>query len=1063
MKQARVVWNNNKMNNYKSQIRESMARYTAIRRKNLFSLVLPAGSGKTHLAEKYGWVDVDELIPDELHNQFIPIREEAERNGKWAEHNSVWYRALNKSLDLMDLSAPVVILMHHEEAALEVGAEIVGAARLSKQAHAANIRHRKGLSKLISLANYDSVRNTETVKLHELESNVELESKVIDLLVLAGIPVAVPWFNGKIRSTPGFGPSVPDWVKMGETRPDVKTLLTLYADGQLPKCVLDFHMPIISGLPSAFGFGYTMFHWSKLIGSVSHSINTPQDVDVNGDLLEQFPAREMKEIHRANLTLRRIIKAFRLSNHPDFKTILSHHKGEPHIFVTSIVARWFWGLADSTVGDLIWPWMMIKFEQWPKLMKELHTMIRTSEFFMNTVITESERQTLMYMDLLVGRENYELDISDALAPRLSENVGSQYVSYDVNLMEWSSQEYDKVFDMCLERSMARILQRPVYVKVNGFMEFYRNRKNWLTGGSLVYNNIDKDKLDYTTQLLDVTNRVVETLTKRHTKSSFFEVHDIYEVVKTLEEDTNISKMMKKWETGGKHRLLLPGHLVHYWDISYVLYFFDRQEQVGSVRINAPPDEHASFLESKMLEGISHLLYDWADFNEEHSQVDMAKIFKILEDVIFGPRDFSLFVRAAINSLSHMKIEDEDGNKHSVQKGLYSGWRNTSWTNGIANEVYISVARENFKRLYGYDPMLASDGGGDDVDMSFCNEIDPIRFMHVLNKIGFHANMAKQMIGFKSEFFRVTVSGGVAYASSTRALASFIAGDWENMRHIPIMERIGGLMDQISQLNRRGMPDQFCEGARLAVVAHWCRVKDGTSWIDLPPEVIHGIRDQGGMGIPDADGDMWILSKDVPRLDSKEGRRKAPGSLASTDYLSAVAEKLLDRKLMFKDSKRAASKMAEGVFDFPMLEEIESLRPLLNYDGRVVQYVNAIEPKVDPVLFEVFLDTPDPIEESRKYNNVALYAEMAEDIINIDGRPISKYELVRVMSDGEVTLEALEFSVNINYRRICPEFLANRAYRIIREEVNESRYTPEEGEEAFEIICWMCREAFPHMM
>jgi len=68
------------------------------------------------------------------------------------------------------------------------------------------------------------------------------------------------------------------------------------------------------------------------------------------------------------------------------------------------------------------------------------------------------------------------------------------------------------------------------VNVDSFLDFYKYRRSWLTKGSLVVNNIEREKRNYMTYVLDEINESIQEYKGIHNKASFFEVEDIIAMV-----------------------------------------------------------------------------------------------------------------------------------------------------------------------------------------------------------------------------------------------------------------------------------------------------------------------------------------------------------------------------------------------------------------------------------------------------------------------------------------------------------------------------------------------------
>lgn len=88
------------------------------------------------------------------------------------------------------------------------------------------------------------------------------------------------------------------------------------------------------------------------------------------------------------------------------------------------------------------------------------------------------------------------------------------------------------------------------------------------------------------------------------------------------------------------------------------------------------------------------------------------------------------------------------------------------------------------------------------------------------------------------------------------------------------------MDDLAIMKRRGVDRDFCDALGIGAVIHWTKVKLGDEWIPLSPEVIHGQSEQGGLGIADAYGNVWILAEDIGEKEEIELILKLPGTDAT---------------------------------------------------------------------------------------------------------------------------------------------------------------------------------------
>ncbi|AZT88571.1 RNA-dependent RNA polymerase [Beauveria bassiana chrysovirus 1] len=1067
---SRFIGSNKAGADYEARLQHSMARYDRMRakRQNLFAFVMPAGHGKSTLAQKYGFVDVDELITLKEHDYYIEMRT-AIMAGRdtWTTHNNRWYARLNETLDLLDYTMPVIIMVHTEELAMELGAMPIGFFKLTKSVFLNNIRHRDPLSKHFSMMSYnESVASSSMLNQLVCDSNEMVERSILEIMNRSSMPVACPHKFSTAVWNECYGRSVPGWVlrgeRAGERRTDINFLRQLFETGQVPKECVDYYVRH-SYVPTQFDFGVRMYEWSKELAHLPPTFRKPERFDVEGDMIKVFPPQSAKELTRANVTIRQLKQTFDIFSHDDALDIAEHHVGEPHVFVASILSAWKGVIQKFGVADIVRPWFRVSFRNWSDRLKSLHSLIRCSRFLMNVEITEEERQGLMYMDLLVGRGEYSIDEMAEVRTRYGDGYGTKHLSFDPVAKMFTNRQYKLDFELALDAAHLRIKTTPRKVNVTSFLDFYERRRSWLTKGGLVANTLPKGMKQFSSQVFDGIANTVEEIQGRHNKKSLFEMHELYDILSGVnDQNFNLTKTMIKYEVGKKDRTLLPGSLAHFLVFCYVLVLAEKQDQIGSVRLNALADVDIRYFDRKMSTGTFHVLYDWADFNEQHSADEMAGGIKRLSEHMPAGPDYPMFCEALVRGMYTMGLQDREGIVHKIWTGLYSGWRGTTWINSTLNFCYVFIALENLRRITGWEVVLMVDHGGDDLDLMLSQPDVMPTFLEIMDNMLFKANKWKQMFGLRSEFFRNTISGARVYASPTRALASFIAGDWEGSGRSTVRERVAGLLDQIGKLRRRGVSEAMCQGFTMSTISHWCKVKDGESWLDLPDVVLHGCEEQNGLGIPDKYNEVWVLEKDIPTLSEDWYKVVVPDYKASKDYVRVLARDVEKFSLVLERQEELARKLAEDSYDIEKTLDRVQWRELLKFDCKVVGRKPVIEPMEDRGIFESFLEFEPDEDMATKFNKAARFQEYC-GYLSFNGQRVTKKELVDLMSDGEVSVEAIEFTGDIYYQRIVPEFIANRAVTFCRAAINGNYLTVDEADRCYKIVCWMASKVYRHMV
>jgi len=1046
-----------KRNEFTLEVIESLDRFGVRRRDNLFAIVMPSGAGKTGMCNRFGFIDIDVCSTPDEHDLLNKMRLDC-LNGKqdWIEHNNYWLSLVNGTLDMLDLSKDTVIMVHSEIIALNIGATpLVGLCpddtlfnMVYSQKVAAGNRPGAMLTAL-NRAEFLSHSNVVMKTKRTFSSFDEMEKLVIRTLLVNEIAVACPYKYGVSIKPVGYADDLPDWIYSGDkSKVDTKLLVELFDSNMVPKVCMDYFMKG-DDIPASFGFGLKMNEWAVFMAMVRSATTDHKDFDIGSDMADVFPYLYSKNETRANVTMQRLVKGLDVLNNADVYDIVGHHVGKPNNFVSAVVCYWLGIASELECRVTIKKMLGVSYRLWTSIFKEFHSLIRLSRFFMNTEISEMERQKLMYINLLVGKEIADANWEDEVVDRSVDSPRSKHLSYNANLGLWTEEQYWRDFCEAVDTSYTRMNVNKV-VNISGFNDFYERRANWLTKGSTVFTKLDADMKIYTQDMVNEVGDIVGAIRGRHNKKSLFEVSD---VIKELGEDfemLNVTKIVTKLdECGHAKRALFPGSLLHYIIFCYVLYFPEQQGQVGNVRLNAPADDSIEYFERKM-GSIPHLLFDWVNYNSYHSQDEMALVIQRLGEVVPGPSDYAMFCTAIAASMYHMWFVDPEGGLHRLGQGLYSGWRGTTWINTCLNYNYIYCAEMSFMRLYGRQPFRYIDGGGDDLDAGLNRPEDGYILLAIMKKMKFKGKEIKQMLDNKAEFFRNTISSSGAFASPTRALATFVNGKWEGSGLVPIKERIGGILDQVSKVARRGMNRQFANSLAVICLSHWCRLSSGSSWMSVPAKVMHGHPDDNGLGVPDREGRLWRLDPKVPEPKVIEEPGSPPGSLASMDYLSTLCRELSEFNIDIAEVSRRQTELARASFD---IYEKYDYTPILTYEGQVIDKVPAVEPRENKVVFEVFTEHVKVYKRDKEMARLMRYAELLPDMV-VGERKITIQELCEVLG-CRVDPKIFEFKGDIYYRRMVSEPIAKCITDFCLDCVGYHGYTVRQAEDIFKILCWMC--------
>lgn len=1045
---------------YKNKIMNSVDRYAEIKRDWLYAIVLPGGHGKTYLAEKHNLLDVDRLITPEQHNELFSIRVKLMENKdmSWDDHNVKWYKWINDVLDMYPNDKLSCILVHTEEMAYELGAEVLGTCVLKEQQFEQNIQSRGMVGLRFSRISRNVSISRNSGQITFAKTNNDLENWVMQALMYGGIEVAHPWKYDKKNDTPGYSDDLPGWVYRGDVNKDaLDHVMAYYKQGKVPYACLHYYIWLERKTIKAIsGYGISDASWGELFAQIVWFKNKKVKFDARGgDLFELFPPRSEAEKNRVNVTLRRLDQVFNLMADNDALDILEHHVGDSHIFCTGILSH-HKSLGIQNYGkelNLMYEMYKVGENKWSSVAKKAHELFRLSNNMCGKELSVQQRQSFMYMEMLLGRKLYTIDYQDVLNER-NVGAGVKHLSYDAHKCEWNTEQYVEDFHEALNFAYSGIItSKSVGFDVGQFIEFWESRREWAAKGSMVMNDLPPELKKYVISYVDKFTEIV----KRHNKKSLFEQEDILQYMAITVDEMNITKVVPKLNESGKERALLPGTLAHYIIFSYVLRIVEGCGKVGHVRVNAEPDAAEANFESRMYEFV-HLMYDWANFNAQHSKWEMDQVIRKLGTKIEKPGDYAMFCNVIADAMHYLYIVDEDGGLHEMDGGLYSGWRGTSWINGVLNYCYIHTGMLNYRRLGGLDP-VCGDGGGDDEDLFFRNIGDSVLFLFVMSKMNFDANASKQMIDVRSEFFRNVLGSDYMGGNPTRALANFLSGNWESTGAQTMRDRVVGILDSTSQMERRGVDKTYVAGVSVAVMTHWTKIKMGNEWVKLTDEVIHGRVEDNCLGIPDEDGMVWRLDDPPPKDVDLSVVLELPGVAASKNSAKRIIKELDDMGFDKPSEKTLTDRLAKDSYDIVKEVEMEHWQKYAKHTSTVAEYVNVCPPVIDYRALSDFLDSEVDTEEIDKAIGKYDSLMTSVGVLYIDGVALGDDDAFELVTGMRLPGNLREFKFNPYYSRIVPPYISTRAMNYVRLETLRLGLDEIEMGYRFAAICYTFKEVY----
>jgi hypothetical protein len=497
-------------------------------------------------------------------------------------------------------------------------------------------------------------------------------------------------------------------------------------------------------------------------------------------------------------------------------------------------------------------------------------------------------------------------------------------------------------------------------------------------------------------------------------------------------------------------VLIPGSLEHWFVFSYILALAECGGQVGSVDLNMEDDELEHY-DKRMLDDGWKFMYDFPDHNAHHSSWEMQLVVAELGNLMQTNQDDMLFaLKWVIASFDKMKI---DGTK--VKSGLYSGWRGTTWINTVLNHCYMTCARQCFMRLHGYEPLGMFMGVGDDVDSKVREPEDGYKFFSMMLNMGYEDNEMKQLLADDlHEFLRTIFCGDHIMTCVNRALPAYVSGDFER-QGATFEDKLKSDYVNIHMLRRRGMDDRIVAVLEKCSLSRWGRVKVGDSWKELSKYVLHGRESDGGLGVPDETGDIWVLRDKVPRGKVAEVKIKPKHADLTREMIIDKVGEL--REIGFKE-KYNSDDILEYALSSHGAEDINRIianelgeRDFSEYWNFKTEIVEKVEhdKHINEQALRYWLRNAKTLEVISSKKKLKRFGALKDFIRYTDG---TKEKLEAVLADGkEYYIDADRLTFDIRVQVAAPEFVVSSVLDMCKSHVLSGQLSINEAKRLGESI------------
>jgi hypothetical protein len=583
--------------------------------------------------------------------------------------------------------------------------------------------------------------------------------------------------------------------------------------------------------------------------------------------------------------------------------------------------------------------------------KEISEVVRRAGIGMCPMLGLERRvsyHSLMYLQNEAGRFGFnELTSASDIEKRMVEGR-YQYV-YNGNV--WSRSEFDRV----AEAGMNDV--------ATAYAQGVAGRANW-TAEDLVANLTmigtagSAPRKDAPVVTLPDMNKEVMGATKTSWLNEHMNVEYIMSLftMRPRIRGTGVDKY-----EAGKQRLLLPGPITHWLIESVALLGGEGRvyRSMPSVTLEVKNMEDLALMLTRLKmpsKGRVGVASDFADHNILHKYRRMiAQWLKMAEAVdpkgagelgaVWGRGEYMKFVgaacrwaAAALDDVAARSVKkgllpggDREGYVRLV-RGLWSGWRSTTFINTVFNEYYQRTTQASYNNMYGHKALNDYQILGDDMVGQVDNEWKGLRFLEIIDYSGLDAQAMKQMLSNnRLEYLRLMFEDGASvWGNANRAVSGMVSGDGQTGVVRAGMATARAINESVNTVMRRsGAVD--CESWRYTLVRYWATVEvrrpDGTKRQVGPSQaLLEASSAHGGMGC----GRMGAAPKElVGAVDLEPSRMrlrwlgkqlKAHGSHAAVTVMS----KLLHSKgLQLRSGEDAVSDHAFNLASGALPPKVQS--------------------------------------------------------------------------------------------------------------------------------------------
>lgn len=348
----------------------------------LWAIVMPMAHGKTYLKKKYGFIDVDDLMPGIASQQAIDnLAVEIKLKSDWNSGMDTFISEAEKNLSVLKFNGPMVIMVHDWVTAERLGARVMGSFFLEESSFETALGGRTNFQKTLARLNRKLViaKDNEAMECRDL---TEVEELCVQVCWVNKIPIGAPHMFRDFEAPVGYTTHREDVLRGDDC--DLDDLVYMYEQFEIPKERVDFEVNK-RGLDTYRGFGVTPGRWCEAVAGAKTKVQTRFD-GISAKSMEQMA----------------------ITDDVECKGILARHKGE---LGPVLCAHWLTIGKFADDAECVFRLYQIDSDRFPSAIAHVSATLAKSKFFMDMEISKSDRALISDMKWLVPKRNQSISAS----------------------------------------------------------------------------------------------------------------------------------------------------------------------------------------------------------------------------------------------------------------------------------------------------------------------------------------------------------------------------------------------------------------------------------------------------------------------------------------------------------------------------------------------------------------------------------------------------------------------------------------------------------------------------